>query len=389
MTPKIMKKLRYNSFLKSSVAVLAAVVLVIGGIVLPNRQHADAESVSELRAQAAALEQQIRDNDALANQLAQEADSLKKKIAEYDLQISQVQNQIQLTSIKISELEDELVKAQAELDRQKELLKTSLRALYKKGDASSFELLVGSQSFSQFVNEQEYLERLKSGIQKSAEKVIELKQQIQTNKEEQEALLKQQEEQKLALDAARAERQSVLDYTQGQEANYRNMVNDLKSQQREINAKIFAQSNAQIFPGDPGRGGYPNVWANSPMDTMLDSWGMYNRECVSYAAYKVAASGRNMPGNWPSYYFRYGSGHGGNARDWIGNADIDGIPYDRNPRVGDVAILVSGTYGHAAYVEQVLDGGRVYISQYNYDWNGNYSEAIINYTQANWYFIHF
>ena len=389
MTPKSMKKFNIAKHVKPTLIIAIATVFAVGGIVFPNRHKADAESVDELRARAAALEQQIRDNDSKANQLAQEADSLKKKIAEYDLQISQVQNQIQLTSIKISELEDELNRAQAELDRQKELLKTSLRALYKKGDASSFELLVGSQSFSQFVNEQEYLERLKSGIQKSAEKVIELKQQIQVNKEEQEVLLKQQEEQKVALDAARSERQSVLDYTQGQEANYRNMVNDLKSQQRDINAKIFAQSNAQIFPGDPGRGGYPNVWANSPMDTMLDSWGMYNRECVSYAAYKVAASGRNMPGNWPSYYFRYGSGHGGNARDWIGNASIDGIPYDRNPRVGDVAILVSGTYGHAAYVEQVLDGGRVYISQYNYDWNGNYSEAIINYTQANWYFIHF
>lgn len=375
--------------LKALPLVVLAILMAGGTVLTPNTGEVRAESVSELRAQAAALEQQIRDNDAKANKLAQEADSLKKKIAEYDLQITQVQNQIQLTSIKISELEAELARAQAELDRQKELLKTSLRALYKKGDASSFELLVGSQSFSQFVNEQEYLERLKTGIQKSAEKVIELKQQIQTNKEEQEKLLKQQEEQKAALDTARAERQSVLDYTQGQEANYRNMVDSLKQQQREINAKIFAQSSAQIFPGDPGKGGYPDVWANSPMDTLVDNWGMYNRECVSYAAYRVAASGRNMPSNWPSYYFRFGAGHGGNARDWVGNAEVDGIPYDRNPRVGDVAILVSGTYGHAAYVEQVLDGGRVYISQYNYDWNGNYSEAIINYTQANWYFIHF
>ncbi len=354
-----------------------------------NAPAARAESIDELRAQAAALSQQIADNTVKADALAKEADSLKTKIAEFDLQINQISAQIDLTNVKLQQLQIELDNAQAELDRQKALLQVALRSLYKKGGTSSFELLVGSQSFSQFVNEQEYLERLKTGIQTSAEKVIKLKQQIADNKKQQEDLLKQQQDQKAQLDTARADKQATLDATQGQEANYRALVSSYKQQQVDINRKIFEQSAAKLFAGDPNKGGYPSNWANSPMDTMIDSWGMFNRECVSYAAFKVAASGRRMPSNWPSYYGRYGSGHGGNARDRLGDAAVDGIPYDRSPRVGDVAILAEGYYGHAAYVEQVLDGGRVYISQFNYDYNGNYSEMIINYTAANWYFIHF
>lgn len=370
----------------SLVVSLAGVnILVIKG----TDNHVEAQSVSQLRSQVAALEQQIRDNSAKAAQLASEADSLQRKIADFDYQIAGVEAQIELTGLKIQQLEEELTAAQNELNRQKELLKTTLVALYKKGDVSSFELLVGSQSFSQFVNEQEYLSRLKDGIQKSTEKVIVLKQQIQLNKEEQEKLLKQQEEQKNSLSTARAERQRVLDYTRGQEAGYRQMVNSLRSQQIELNRQIFAQTSSQNFAGDPNKGGYPSIWANAPMDTLIDTWGMFNRECVSYAAFKVAQSGRNMPRNWPSYYYRYGPGHGGNARDWLGNASIDGIPYDKNPRAGDIGVLPVGTYGHVVYVEKVLDDGRIYISHYNYDWRGNYAEAIIDPGRADWYFIHF
>lgn len=381
-----MKKLAYKLVISS-----IAIVMAITGVVINDspKNIAKAATVSELRSRVSALEQQIRDNSAKAAQLAEEADSLQKKIADYDLQIAGVEAQIELTDLKIKQLEEELIAAQNELERQKELLKTTLIALYKKGDVSSFELLVGSQSFTQFVNEQEYLSRLKDGIQKSTEKVIALKQQIQADKEEQQKLLKQQEDQKNALNAARAERQGVLDYTRGQESSYRQMVNSLKSQQIELNRQIFAQSSTQNFAGDPNKGGYPTIWANAPMDSKIDTWGMYNRQCVSYAAFKVSQSGRNMPRNWPSYYYRYGPGHGGNARDWLGNAEVDGIPYDKNPRAGDVAVLPVGSYGHVVYVEKVLDDGRIYISQYNADWNGHYSEAIIDPTRANWYFIHF
>lgn len=387
-------KSKISSLLKVSVFSFLALLVIAGSFILTSSQPVGAETVSELRAQAAALEAKISENAAKARSLATEADGLKRKIAEYDLQISDVSTQIELTGVKIAELEESLKQAQIELDRQKALLKTALRALYKKGGASSFELLVGSASFSQFINEQDYLERLKEGIQKSTEKVIELKLQIKAQKEEQEALLVQQEAQKKALDASRAERQQVLDYTQGQESAYQQMVNSLKQEQVEINRKIFAQSGAQIFAGDPNKGGYPTYLANAGHDSLIDPWGMYNRECVSYAAWRVhndyvlGKSSRDMSSNWPWYYGQFGPGHGGNARDWLGDAAVDGIAYDQNPRVGDIGILRSGVFGHAVFVEQVYDDGRIYISQYNYGWTGHYSEAILT-PSSDWYFIHF
>lgn len=108
-----------------------------------------------------------------------------------------------------------------------------------------------------------------------------------------------------------------------------------------------------------------------------DPWGMYKRQCVSYTAWKVSASGRNMP-----YW-----GGVGNANQWPDDARNAGIPVDGNPQVGDVAIQYIGVAGHAMYVEAVNGDGTIEISQYNGDYNGNYSTATVSASGLS--FIHF
>jgi surface antigen len=119
---------------------------------------------------------------------------------------------------------------------------------------------------------------------------------------------------------------------------------------------------------------------------------MYNRECVSYVAYRVATDG--IGGDMPYW------GGRGNAWQWAfdgwrsatppriqtyspsgsvwhtANAKVDGIPYvsASNVQRGDVAVK-NGTYGHVMYVESVNPNGTINISQFNYDWQGTYSEA--------------
>lgn len=118
-----------------------------------------------------------------------------------------------------------------------------------------------------------------------------------------------------------------------------------------------------VVAGSDSRGGYPAKWANAPQDSLLDKWGMYNRECVSYAAWKVYQTYGFMP-NW---------GGVGNANQWLGNARAAGIKTSSTPKENSVAISMNGYYGHAMWVERV-EGKMVYVSQYNYDLAGHYSE---------------
>ena len=148
------------------------------------------------------------------------------------------------------------------------------------------------------------------------------------------------------------------------DAQQKQLIADLQAQQLAANQQL----DGAIVAGDPHHGGYPASWdAPAPQDSRLDSWGMYNRECVSYAAWKVYQTFGYMP-----YW-----GGVGNASQWVGDAQAAGIAIGSVPRVHSVAISQRGYYGHAMWVEAV-SGPMIYVSQYNYGLDGRYSEMWVN-----------
>ncbi|MCA9350257.1 CHAP domain-containing protein [Candidatus Nomurabacteria bacterium] len=350
----------------TTVAGVLALTVAVAPVFSFNNKDAKAVSLAELRQQASSLSAQISQNNQAAAELAAQGETLKARIAEFDAQINQTDIQIRLVQNKLAQLEIELNNAQKELDRHKVLLRASIKELYKKDDASSVELLVSVSNFSEYFNNKAYLNKLKSSIQESTEKVIALKEQIESQRNEQAKLLKQEQDSRAILAQARAEKDQLLADTQGQEANYRNQANSLRQQQNQVMAAIaerMAASGVSIISGS-GNGGYPAKWANADYNNPpIDSWGMYARQCVSYTAFKVWQSGRNMP---------YWGGRG-NANQWPANARAAGYEVDRDPRPGDVAITYNGVYGHAMYVEAV-NGRTVTVSQYNYIVNGQWGQ---------------
>jgi len=110
---------------------------------------------------------------------------------------------------------------------------------------------------------------------------------------------------------------------------------------------------------------YPANWANAPIDSVIDTWGMDNRESVSYTAWKVNETFGNMPYGW------------GNASQWTSNAQAAGITIGTTPKLHSVAIVPAYTHGtsssgFSAWVEAINDN-QVTVSAYNQDSTGNYS----------------
>lgn len=143
----------------------------------------------------------------------------------------------------------------------------------------------------------------------------------------------------------------------------REQIEKLLADQAKANERL----DGSVVAGDPEHGGYPRQWDAAPQDSLVDSWGMYSRECVSYAAWKVHQTYGTMP-----YW-----GGIGNANQWVRNAQNFGIPTGKIPQVHSVAISMAGYYGHAMWVEKV-NGDMIYISQYNYDLRGHYSEMWVD-----------
>ena len=373
---KVVNTTQKLSKTKLFTAILLAAVFVVGGLQLKPTSKADSASSVELRAQSSALQDQINASKQRIKELQAQAQTLQVKIEGLTAEISTANDQIRLTQVKLEELADRLVRTQAELDRQKGLLKASLRALYQKKGASPVELLIASESFSDFISNQEYLDRLQTSVKDSADEVVKLKQQIQAEQDEQKALLVEQENQRNILATKQQEQQQLLEQTKGDQRTYEGLVAGLLAQQQQVNAALFAA--IRLESGNGNNGGYPyNDYAFSMTPGGCgpgegpDRWNYCTRQCVSYAAWAVERSGRQAPVGY------------GNAKNWVNVAPASW--QFNTPQAGDVGVATGGGYGHVVYIEQVYGDGTMRISQYNAQLTGSYSEATVSIYMFNKY----
>ncbi|MGD8374215.1 MAG: CHAP domain-containing protein [Candidatus Woesebacteria bacterium] len=370
--------LRFNvkkrTILKSFIFILSVFVLAIQPAV-----QVLADTYDE---QIEALQQQINGYQDESGKLKAEADTLQNAIASLNAQQAALSAQIQQKEVEHQQLVQQISNTETRIANQKKALGENLRSMYLEADISPLEMIASSKSIGDYIDKQEYRNTIQSTIQKTLSNIKDLKVQLEGKKTEVEQVIEDQKNMKTTLDSQEAEKNKLLADTQGQEAAYQNLIGqknseieELREQQRLANLR-WAGSVAM---GANCGGGYsgPWNWCNGYLDQYVDSWGMYSRECVSYAAFKVWQSGRYMP-YWGGY---------GNANQWPGNARAEGIPVDGSPQSGDVAIWLGGTYGHAMYVEAVYGDGTILISEYNLDWTGRYSERVIS--SAGLQFIHF
>ena len=353
---------------------IAASVVVISSILNPVIVGADA-----LQDQINQLEQQKSASLSQSVGLAQQAQGVQGEIDALASQIANIQAQIDVNTARQNDLNNQIDAAQKKLVEQKDLLSANIRQMYIEGDISPLEMIASSKNLSDFVDQQEYRDRIKTNIVSTMDEIQTLKLQLDDQQKEVTQILDTQKSLRDSLDQKNADASAKLGSINQTKAGFDAQVQSqsaaiasLKAQQRAANSRL----GGTAIPGDPAKGGYPAKWANAPQDSLADNWGMYNRECVSYAAWRVYSSGKKMP---------YWGGRG-NAKEWPGNAVAAGIPVDGNPQAGDVAISTGGYYGHAMYVEAV-SGGRIYVSQYNYGLRGEYSEMWVNIGSLQ--FIHF
>jgi surface antigen len=320
-----------------------------------------------------ALRQQNAQAQGSLDQLISQANSYQDAINQLQAQIDAVRAAIAANQAQQADLQAKIDAEQVEIDKQKAILAEDVKTTYVSGQLTPVEMLATSQSLSDYIDKQEAYARVQDSIQKTMSQIQALQRSLQAKKAEIDQLLESQQAQNTQLTDAQNKQNEMLAYNQGQQDAFNSQISansskiaDLRRQQAILNSRY----NIGNFVGSPGNGGYPSAWANAPQDSMIDSWGMYNRECVSYTAFKVHQdylSGRD------SHDMPWWGGIG-NANQWDDNAIASGIPTDSNPTPGSIAISNAGFYGHAMYVEAV-NGNQIYVQQYNAQLTGQYSEG--------------
>lgn len=363
-------------------SILCALVLV-GLIGAAAAAHAD-----QYDAQINALREQNAQAQGVLNGLSSQASSYQDTISKLQTEINAVQTQINANEAQQALLQQQIVEAQNNIKLHKKYLGQDIKAMYVDGSLSTIEELATSKSLSDYVDKEEYRIAAQNKINKTIKQIAALQTELQKKKSELDALVDSQKAQQSQLASAQAQQKELLSYNQGQQAAYNSQISSNTSKIGELRrAQIAANSRFTGGPAGSGPacgGGYPAMWCEIPQDSVIDAWGMYNRECVSYTAFKVhqdylaGRNSRDMP-----YW-----GGIGNANQWDDNAYAYGIPVDNNPTPGAIAVSNSGFYGHVMYVESVNGDGTFNLSQYNASLDGRYSTRS-NVSRAGLVFIHF
>lgn len=338
--------------------------LLAGGTLIGGTVKAD-----QFDQQINALQQQNSGLQDQSDSLAATAASYQQAVDQLQSVINSLQQNIVNTQSQIDALQSQINQAQIELDQQKQVLGQNIKTMYLEGDISTLEILASSKDLSDFVNKQEYRNTVADKVKSSVDKINSLKTQLTKQQRDQQTLLADLQSQQNQKQADENQQVQLLNMTEAQKATFDQQISannsqiaSLRAQQAALNRQLGGVPSA----GDPGHGGYPAVWNNAPQDSMLDSWDMYNRECVSYAAWKV----------YQTFHTNVQYGFG-NANQWPASARAAGISTGPTPRAHSVAIWNVGAFGHAMWVEAV-SGNTIYVSQYNYDYYGHYSEMSIS-----------
>lgn len=358
------------------------VVFVTAGMTIAPRivPEVFADTNSEIQR----LQQENAANKNIVSQLQAEAVNYKDAIARLQSQISSVQTQIDINSAEQVRIQETIVANEKELVRQRSILGENIRVMYIEGKITTLEMLATSKNLSDFVDKEEYRTTIKNKIQATLTQINDLQNKLKEDNIRVTKLLEEQQQQRTVLAHARSEQASMLSYNQSQQGAYNQKTKDnqakiaalIAAQRRANNSTdggyYFLRFNGTVKDFDPSA--YPYKNAGFSMSTAPgcvdndgpDRWGYCTRQCVSFAAWAVEASGRNAP----LYY--------GNAKQWVAAAYRNGVEVSRVPEPGDVAISTAGTWGHAMYVEKV-EASRIYVSQYNAGLDGEFSYQWRNY----------
>ena len=132
----------------------------------------------------------------------------------------------------------------------------------------------------------------------------------------------------------------------------------------------YSGGNGSIARGDD----YPAHYKNGSQE--IDKWRMYSRQCTSFAAFRLSnVNGFEIPAAY------------GNANEWGYRARREGYRVDNTPAIGSIAWSTAGTYGHVAWVSNVM-GDQIEIEEYNYGIRESYNKRVVKANTMTG-FIHF
>ena len=249
---------RLSNIIKGSLALIALVSLLI--INQTPIAHGDYEAeintlnaqidgkkdaLSKLRDQQRYYQQLITEKQKEKASLKNQLSILDNKMAEIELDIEGTKLEIEQTELELRSLELEIAKKDQQINQAQDRLSKLIKTIDQQGSKNTLEIILMNDSFSDFLNDLEYLNNISSAVRDELEDLKDLKasleeqQQTLNHKREQLAELQQVlADKKYALDQEKENKNFILEQTQLSESEYQALLADAKKEQEQANAEI-------------------------------------------------------------------------------------------------------------------------------------------------------
>lgn len=198
------------------------------------------EVTDNLEEDIEAIKRRIQDTNIRLDGVITEKVTLEEVLTSLDTEIISLQAAITATQQEIDRLNREITGLEIEIEAQTEVLERILVLLYQNSDISTFELIITADSFSDYLDEQENLERLREGVGDSVERISNLSIELEEEQAHLTAFLDDQKAQEIALRAVRWEKQQLLNDTLNQEQLFQQQLAQLQAEQEQFERDLEA-----------------------------------------------------------------------------------------------------------------------------------------------------
>lgn len=198
------------------------------------------------------VNKQLEQQKAALSHIKGQVNTLQGQLSTLDASISALNTQIGENSRDIRNVEDQIAQNEAKLAELREQLGELIRTLYAQSNTSSIEILFGSNSFSDFVDKQQYIDSAQTKVAEVTEGVSKLKKELA----EKRSILEQKkvslESDKQAVAAQRQKQAELLAATQGEESDYQSLIEKTKQQKATLESQIAQLSRRSSSGGSVG-----------------------------------------------------------------------------------------------------------------------------------------
>lgn len=249
-----MRQLQQNQRVRCVLAAGLCLLLLAGAV---PTQAAGWETIQALTRQQQDLRWERRGLEQALEELGQEEDQalsrkglLEQKINVLSQEIQVSQQRIDQLGKEIIEKEAELAQAQAEEAKYDALLRQRLRAMEERGRVSYWQVLFQAESFSDLLDRTNvvaevaaYDRQVMDGLTQARQAVAQAKKQLETDRQQKQAALNEQQDQRRQLRTERGAVEALLGQIQRESGRYSQQIQALEATEDQV-ARELVQAEA-------------------------------------------------------------------------------------------------------------------------------------------------